>query len=89
MVDKTRIALIFGGESSEHGISCLTAASVMEAIDKEQFEVVGIGISPTGRWSQVPLEIVTSYRIVEGLSLVGSEMCIRDRGQAASSGGAD
>ena len=66
MVDKTRIALIFGGESSEHGISCLTAASVMEAIDKEQFEVVGIGISPTGRWSQVPLEIVTSYRIVEG-----------------------
>lgn len=66
MADKTRIALIFGGESPEHGISCLTAASVLEAVDKERFEVVGVGISPTGRWSQVPLEVVASYRIVDG-----------------------
>ena len=34
MTDRTRVALIFGGQSSEHGISCLTAASVLDAIDE-------------------------------------------------------
>ncbi|MDO5676623.1 MAG: D-alanine--D-alanine ligase family protein [Propionibacteriaceae bacterium] len=66
MSKRTRVALIFGGQSSEHGISCLTAASVLKAIDKERFDVYGVGISKTGRWTQVPLDVVASYRIVDG-----------------------
>nr|WP_220488156.1 D-alanine--D-alanine ligase family protein [Tessaracoccus sp. MC1756] len=64
--ERTRVALIFGGQSSEHGISCLTAASVLKAIDKGRYDVHGIGISRTGRWTQVPLEVIEAYRIVDG-----------------------
>lgn len=66
MTPRTRIALIFGGASSEHGISCLTAASVLNAIDQTRYDVVGIGISPTGRWRQVELDTIGSYAIVNG-----------------------
>ena len=45
MSSRKRVALIFGGQSSEHGISCLTASSVLKAIDKDRFEVVGVGIT--------------------------------------------
>ena len=66
MSDRTRVALVFGGQSSEHGISCLTAASVLNAIDRDRFDVVGVGISKTGRWTQVPLDVVAGYQIVDG-----------------------
>ena len=68
MSDRTRVALIFGGQSSEHGISCLTASSVLKAIDKASFDVVGVGISKTGRWTQVPLETIDAYAIVDGVA---------------------
>jgi len=45
-----RVGLLFGGRSSEHGISCLSAASVLSVIDRTKYEVVAIGISPEGRW---------------------------------------
>lgn len=66
MEKRIRVALIFGGQSPEHGVSCLTAASVLGAIDRKRFEVVGIGISRAGRWTQVPLDVVASYEIVDG-----------------------
>lgn len=47
---KTRVALIFGGRSSEHAISCATAAGVLAAIDREKFEVISIGIAEDGSW---------------------------------------
>lgn len=68
MSARTRVALIFGGQSSEHGISCLTASSVLKALDKDRFEVVGVGISKSGRWTQVPLEVIEAYRIVDGVT---------------------
>ena len=64
----TRVALIFGGQSSEHGISCLTAASVLDAIDEDRFEVVGVGITRTGRWTQVPLDVIAGYQIIDGVA---------------------
>lgn len=67
MSKRAKIALVFGGKSPEHGISCLTAASVLGAIDRERFDVVAIGISKSGRWTQVPLEEVASLRIVDGV----------------------
>lgn len=67
MGQRIRVALIFGGQSPEHGVSCLTAASVLNAIDRERYDVVGIGISASGRWRQVPLADIAAYRIVDGL----------------------
>ncbi len=47
---KPRVAVIFGGRSSEHAVSCSTAASVLSVIDKDKYDVVPIGISIDGRW---------------------------------------
>ncbi|MFD1722489.1 D-alanine--D-alanine ligase family protein [Amnibacterium endophyticum] len=48
MAEKTRVALVFGGRSSEHSISCVTAGGVLGAIDRERFEVVPVGITRDG-----------------------------------------
>jgi D-alanine-D-alanine ligase len=47
---KPRVAVLFGGRSSEHAISCVTAGSVLAALDPEQYDVVPIGIARDGRW---------------------------------------
>ncbi len=47
---KPRIAIVFGGRSSEHAISCATAGSVLAAIDRHRYDVVPIGIATTGQW---------------------------------------
>ena len=47
---KPRVAVVFGGRSSEHAISCVTAGSVLAAIDREVYDVVPVGIAPDGRW---------------------------------------
>ena len=49
-MNRIHVAVIFGGMSSEHSISCLSAANVVAAIDAERFDVTGIGISPEGVW---------------------------------------
>ena len=47
---KPRIAVVFGGRSSEHAVSCATAGSVLQAIDPERYDVVPVGITQDGRW---------------------------------------
>lgn len=47
---KPRIAVVFGGRSSEHAISCVTAGSVLKALDPERYDVVPVGITTDGRW---------------------------------------
>jgi D-alanine-D-alanine ligase len=47
---KTRVAVVFGGRSTEHGISCVSAGSILSALDPDEFEVVPIGITREGRW---------------------------------------
>ncbi|MFN8077054.1 MAG: D-alanine--D-alanine ligase family protein [Kineosporiaceae bacterium] len=47
---RPRVALVFGGRSGEHPISCVTAAGVLRALDRERYEVVPIGITPEGSW---------------------------------------
>jgi D-alanine-D-alanine ligase len=47
---KVRVAVVFGGRSSEHAISCVTAGSVLKVLDPERYEVVPVGISTDGRW---------------------------------------
>lgn len=47
---KPRVAVVFGGRSSEHSISCISAGSVIGALDPEKYDVVPIGITTDGRW---------------------------------------
>ncbi|MGB0009931.1 MAG: D-alanine--D-alanine ligase A, partial [Candidatus Sulfotelmatobacter sp.] len=47
---KLRVGILFGGRSGEHEVSLLSAASVLQAIDKDKYEVVPIGITRDGRW---------------------------------------
>ena len=47
---KLRVGILFGGRSGEHEVSLLSAASVLNAIDKEKYDVVPIGITKEGRW---------------------------------------
>jgi D-alanine-D-alanine ligase len=50
MERRRRVAVLFGGRSSEHEISCLSARSVIDALDPATTEVVPIGIARDGRW---------------------------------------
>src|SRR6202521_588288 len=49
-MSKLRVGILFGGRSGEHEVSLLSAASVLQAIDKDKYEVVPIGITKDGRW---------------------------------------
>ncbi|MGW2019450.1 D-alanine--D-alanine ligase family protein [Streptomyces sp. NPDC001927] len=48
---KPRVAVVFGGRSSEHAISVVTAGAVLRAIDRTKYEVLPIGITTDGRWA--------------------------------------
>jgi D-alanine-D-alanine ligase len=48
--ERIRVAVVFGGRSSEHAISCVSAGSVLRALDRERYDVVPIGLTPDGRW---------------------------------------
>ena len=50
-----RLALIYGGASSEHSVSCVTALGVYSAIDKSKYEVIPIGITPAGKFVLNPI----------------------------------
>lgn len=49
-MSKKRVAIICGGRSSEHSISCISAKGVLEAIDRNLFEPILIGITLRGKW---------------------------------------
>ena len=51
---KIRLGLLFGGRSGEHEVSVTSARCVLEAIDREKYEVVPIRISREGRWAVLP-----------------------------------
>lgn len=65
MVKRPRVAVVFGGISSEHGISCLTAASVTQAIDRDRYDVVGLGITRDGAWVVMSGEEVADLQVRE------------------------
>lgn len=47
---KLRVAVVFGGRSTEHTVSCVSGGSVLANLDRERFEVVAVGITPEGAW---------------------------------------
>ena len=54
---KPRVMLLFGGRSSEHPVSCVTAAGVLEAIDRDKYDVVPVGITRDGAWTLVDHDV--------------------------------
>jgi D-alanine-D-alanine ligase len=60
-----RVAVVFGGRSSEHAISCVSASSVLANLDPARFDVVPVGITPEGVWVLGP-EDATELRITDG-----------------------
>ncbi|MGZ3714178.1 MAG: D-alanine--D-alanine ligase family protein [Ktedonobacterales bacterium] len=68
MSKKLRVGVIFGGRSGEHEVSVASAASVMEALDKEKYEVVPIGITHEGRW----LAGADPRRMIAGVAMEAS-----------------
>ncbi|NBM17108.1 D-alanine--D-alanine ligase family protein [Streptomyces sp. GC420] len=68
---KPRVAVVFGGRSSEHGISVVTAGAVLRAIDRTKYEVLPIGITQDGRWAltaDAPERMAISDRRVPDVS---------------------
>jgi D-alanine-D-alanine ligase len=53
-MSKARVAIICGGKSSEHEISCISANGILDAIDRSKFEPVLIGITKSGKWLLLP-----------------------------------
>ena len=63
---RPRVAVVFGGRSSEHAVSCATAAGVLQAIDRDRYDVVPIGIARDGSWVLVaddpaPLQLTPGH----------------------------
>ncbi|NLU81567.1 D-alanine--D-alanine ligase family protein [Rhodococcus sp. HNM0569] len=58
---RTRVAVVFGGRSNEHSVSCVSAGSILAHLDPERFDVVAVGITPDGSWvtSAADLEALT------------------------------
>lgn len=54
MATKQRVGIIYGGKSSEHEVSIHTAHSIIQAVDKERYEVLPIYVDVTGKWVQGP-----------------------------------
>ena len=51
---RKRVVVLFGGRSAEHEISCLSARSVLDALDPDRYEAIAIGVTKQGRWELVP-----------------------------------
>ena len=49
-MDKEKIAVLFGGESSEHEVSCISVTTIIKNIDTNLYEIILIGITKDGRW---------------------------------------
>ena len=62
---KIRVAVVFGGRGPEHAISCLGAGNVLRVIDRDKYDVVGIGITSDGTWLEVsddPMKLAITGR---------------------------
>ncbi|MGC5615842.1 D-alanine--D-alanine ligase family protein [Georgenia sp. Z1491] len=91
---RIRVALVFGGRSGEHEISCATAAGVMRALDPDRYEIVPVGITREGRWVLGPadpaaLELAAHGAVTEGADVLlrldgGRELVVADQPDAVA-----
>jgi D-alanine-D-alanine ligase len=57
--ERIRVAVVFGGQSTEHTVSCVSAASVLANLDQERFEILPVGITQDGSWVLGPADPAT------------------------------
>ena len=55
-MSKQKIAIICGGPSSEHEVSCVSAGGVLKGLDTQRFEPLLIGITKSGQWVSLPID---------------------------------
>jgi D-alanine--D-alanine ligase len=78
--EKIRVAVVFGGRSTEHAVSCASAGLILSAIDHDRYEVLPIGIATDGRWvlvSDDPARLALSsgsLPSVESVAVPGSSI---------------
>ena len=84
-MSKSKVAIICGGKSSEHEISCVSANGILNAIDRNKFEPILIGITKSGKWLLLPSD--SNFSIVNGalpcIPESGIEVSITSLGLAA------
>ena len=86
MTGQVRVAVVFGGRSAEHAVSCASAGLVLSAIDRDRYDVLPIGIATDGRWvltSGDPGRLAlsaTAEPSVESVALPGAEITPRAGG---------
>ncbi|WP_090608652.1 D-alanine--D-alanine ligase family protein [Mycobacterium lentiflavum] len=77
---RVRVAVVFGGRSNEHAISCLSAGSILRNLDPQRFDVVAIGITPEGSWVLTdgdPDALAISNRQLPGVTIgAGTELAL-------------
>jgi D-alanine-D-alanine ligase len=77
---RTRVAVVFGGRSNEHAISCVSAGSILRNLDPQRFDVVAVGITPDGSWVLMdgnPDALAINNRQLPGVSLEsGAELAL-------------
>ena len=92
MTGKIRVAVVFGGRSTEHAVSCASAGLVLGAIDRDRYDVLPVGIATDGRWvltSDDPARLALSSGSspsVESVAVPGSEITPRAGGNLVVSG---
>ena len=92
---RIRVAVVYGGRSSEHAISCVSAGSILRNLDPERFEVVAIGITPEGSWVLTDARpeslAITDRQLPEVSGESGTELALTAdpvrRGELVSLGG--
>ncbi|MDY5784929.1 D-alanine--D-alanine ligase family protein [Corynebacterium sp.] len=65
MVRVIRIAVIYGGQSTEHSISCISAGSIMAELDRERYEIFPVGITREGAWVVGEIDPIASATLPE------------------------
>ncbi|PXX12304.1 D-alanine--D-alanine ligase family protein [Mycolicibacterium moriokaense] len=77
---RVRVAVVYGGRSSEHAISCVSAGSILRNLDPERFEVVAVGITPGGSWmltdGRPETLAITDGRLPEVTGESGTELAL-------------
>jgi len=90
--DRVRVAVVFGGRSNEHAISCVSAGSILRNLDSSRFDVIAIGITPEGSWVLTDGDpdalAITDRQLPAVSSQSGTELALpadpRRRGQLVS-----
>jgi D-alanine-D-alanine ligase len=80
VAERIRIALVYGGRSSEHPISVVSAGSVLAAMDHERYEVVTIGITRSGAWIHTladPKQLQITERRLPEVAAGDNEIAVR------------